>query len=122
MESPAGAATEKDGARTTASKPATTPPSKRLRNVGANKVDAKMCAANDDMGVFSTSQGSQSPEWSAADKIARAHSGVTRIAPALPGRPAALIALRFRFQGCLSRRRRRRRAIDGRRGEATAIW
>src|SRR6266567_4739638 len=32
-------------------------------------------------------------EWSAPDKIPRAHSEVTRIAPALPGRIAALIAL-----------------------------
>src|SRR5215470_10122532 len=53
MESSTGAATEKDGIRATARKPATTPPaSKRLRNV-----DTKMCAANDDIGVFSTSQG-----------------------------------------------------------------
>jgi hypothetical protein len=49
MESSASAAAEKDGRiRVTARKPATTPPaSKRLRNV-----DAKMCAANDDMRTF----------------------------------------------------------------------
>jgi hypothetical protein len=51
MESSAGAATEKDGIRVTARKPATTPPaSRRLGNV-----DTKMCVANDDIGVFSTS-------------------------------------------------------------------
>ena len=39
----------------TARKPATIPPaSKRLRNVYT-----KMCAANDDMGIFSTSQGNR---------------------------------------------------------------
>jgi hypothetical protein len=53
MESSASAATEKDGITVTARKPATTlPASKRLR-----KVDTRMCVANDDIGVFSTSEG-----------------------------------------------------------------
>src|ERR1700730_13911400 len=95
MESSTGAATETDGIRVTARTPATTPPaSKRLRNV-----DPKMCAANDDIGVFSTSQGTRVRNL--LSKIPHAHSEVTRVAPALPGRIAALIALRFRSRWCL---------------------
>jgi hypothetical protein len=50
MES-TGAAVEKDGTKATARKPATTPlASNRPRNV-----DTKLCAANDDIGIFSIS-------------------------------------------------------------------
>src|SRR6516165_5031811 len=82
MESPAGAATEKVGIRVTARKPATTPPaSKRLRNV-----DTKSRAANDDISLFSVSQGIQVQDFSdgqhLTDKIPHAHREVTRTAPA----------------------------------------
>jgi hypothetical protein len=55
MESSTGAATEKDGIRVTARKPATTPPASKWLLT----VDTKMCAADDDIGVFSTSQRTQ---------------------------------------------------------------
>src|SRR5580692_5281799 len=83
MESAGGAAAEIDGTRATARKPATTPTAgKRLRNV-----DTNMCAANDDIGIFSTSQGTR-----------------VQNLPVVSGRAARVPELNFQAGCCRHRR------------------
>src|SRR5258708_38390999 len=102
MESSTGAATEKDGIRVTARKPATTPPaSKRLRNV-----DTKMCAANDDIGVFSTSQGTRVQNlFTNGQHLTKYLALIPKSRESLPPCPAESrpsSPFRFPFQWCYS--------------------